>query len=258
MAFPETPETTDKIVISDEIVCRVEFSPISRPTTETLEDFYEAIHDGYPLATSRETSRFPSNMPAELADLLRHSPAFADERTYWFGSFDQEFWISLGLDSFALSFRRDEASDGLRTRLEGPFDALMKIDGPTSFTHACVRFRRCIPEHSLPRTSSSWSRWLAPWVAGPLRSADVSGQVESFQTRSAFYFPEIDSRLDATYGLAEVLDGEQPEKTFVIDAHVFTERRLEPHHVLDRLAALHDQARRFIRQCITDELHDAM
>ena len=195
-------------------------------------------------------------MPSELAQLIQRDPVFAGQQNHWFGSADGSYWAGLTRDNLSLHCRRYGRWEDFREQLLMPFEALLQAYRPPFFVHSCLRYRNAIRKQDLPDPAAPWPRWLSPWVCGPLGSAVAAGQVESSQTRALLRLADDIGHVDATYGLAE--DGDNAEKVFVIDAHLYTEQRLEPHDALDRLAALHEQARRFFRWCITDDLHDAL
>ena len=256
MTFPEVSRARYEINVLDEVVCRLKFPPILKIDTEPPAAFQETVRATYPFYQVRAATKLPANMPPEVAQLIQHDPAFAGTRTHWFGSSDRYLWAGLTRDGLSLHCRRYRRWEDFLEQLLTPFEALIRAYAPPFFVHSCMRYRNSISRQGLPDPAAPWSHWLSPWVCGPLGSVEAAGQVESLQTRALFRLSDDVGHVDATYGLAE--KGDLAEELFLIDAHVYTETHLEPDDVPDRLAALHEQARRFFRWCITDALHRAL
>lgn len=255
MSFPETPRVRYGRNTLVDVACRLKFPPILKIDSELPAAFQDRVRESFPLYhQARATMKLPESTPRELAQFFQADPAFAGPRTYEFGSANQDYVVGLTREVLSLRCQRYERWEDFRARLETPLGALVEVYKPSFLGHSCLRYRNVIRRSNLPEPDAPWSRWLGPSVRGPLGSPDVSDAVESSQTRTLFRLPDHVGYVDATYGLA--LEG--PEKVFVVDAHVYTDDRLEPSDVLHRLDALHEQARRFFRWCISDELHDVL
>lgn len=256
MAFPEVPRARYEINFLDQVICRVKFPPILTIDTETPAIFQEKLRERFPLYQVRATTKLPGNIPPELAKLIQNDPILAATREHWFGTADNVFWAGLTRGGLSLHCREYGRWEEFRERLLSPLEALRDVYQPAFCTHTCLRYRNAIRRSQLPNPNAPWSQWLNPWVCGPLGSVESVDQVQSTQTKTLFRLADDIGYVDATFGLAEDTLG--PEKVFVIEAHVYTDTRLELNDVPSSLDTLHEQARRFYRWCISDDLHHAL
>lgn len=255
MAFPDAPRVRYEVNTLDEVICQLRFPPILRIDAEAPSAFQERIRQDFPYYELKVYPSIPQSIPADIAKLMRQDFEANSSRTHWFGSADA-WWAGLTRDTLSLHCRNYTVWEEFRTRLDGPFQALLQEYRPALFSHVCLRYRNAVRRSRLPDPDAPWSNWLQPWVCGPLGNPDAAGVTEGLQVKATILLPGEIGRVGATYGLAEETNG--GGTFFAIDAHVHSDQRTEPTHAFDRLDALHHQAGLFFRWCITDQLHEAL
>ena len=262
MPFPLAPRVIYAINPLDEVICQFRFPTILKIDAEPPAAFQELIRADYPNYELKAGVKLPSGLPPELAQSIFADFPVAGQKSHAFGSRDGVWRLTLNRQTLGLACGEYERWEYFKSRLAGPFDALLHSYAPAYFTRIGLRYRNVVRRSELGSADAPWSEFLQPWASGVLGASGVGSETHGTQTLCVIHLPNAGQvQLRLALAVEERPAGNERterEEVFMIDSDFFTDQETEPPHALDRLDAFHEQAGRLFRWCITDRLHAAL
>lgn len=254
--FPEAPRVIYRRNPLIEVICQVRFPPILRIDAEPPAAFQERVRRKYPLFRERSPDKLvelPPWTPRDLVEPLLRSIGPSLPKTYDFVSADETWRISLTREFLALTTNKYRRWEEFRERLSDSLAVLQEMYEPAFFTRVGLRYQDLIKRSALGLQDKSWGALLRPRIAGLLAEGEPEGAVREALSQVLLEFPGGAGKLRLRHGLAR--DGEE---CYLIDSDFFQDVKTEIDDALGKLDWFNQQARRFFRWCITDELHRAL
>ncbi len=257
MIFPESKRVIYKNNPLTEVVCQLRFQPILRIDTDVPVNFQESIQANYPNYSEQTELMFriapEANLPVDIAGQTIKSTGM---KNYSFSS-DDEFWkVNLSRTFLSLSTKRYKKWEEFRTTLKQPFDALMEIYSPSSFSRVGLRYIDIIKRSKLGIEDVSWGELLNPYVSGILSIPEISDSVMTFEN---VYTVSLGTDNDVVRIVMKfVKDVENDETCFMIDSDFFFTGKIASDKIFEKLDYFNANASRLIRWAISSRLHDAM
>jgi uncharacterized protein (TIGR04255 family) len=258
--FPEVERVIYKNNPIERVICQFRFPAILRIDAEVPADFQDKIRSDFPGLTEKTnvTIQFPQGlegqMPPEVSQQLAQSSGTT--KNYEFGSEDGIWQVNLTRTFLALSTRDYPRWEVFKKQLEIPFESLIEMYSPSSFSRIGLRYVDVIKRSKLGIPDIGWDKLLQPYVAGLLSPSMVSDNITSFETRSDILLSDGQSVVRVIAALRPAPD--DGEMCFVIDSDFHNSGRFAVQDVTEKLDYLHSRASRLFRWCITDQLHEAM
>ena len=240
-----------------EVVCQLRFQPILRIDTDVPVNFQERIQENYP-NYSEETDlmfRIPSEakLPVDIAGQTIKSMGI---KNYSFSS-DDGFWkVNLTRTFLSLSTKRYKKWEEFKAKLQQPFDALIEIYLPNSFSRVGLRYIDIIKRSEHGIKDVSWGELLQPYVSGILSIPEISDSVTTFEN---VYKVSLGTDNDVVRIVMKfVKDVESDETCFMIDSDFFFTGKIASDEIFKKLDYFNANASRLIRWTISSRLHAAM
>lgn len=214
--------------------------------------------------------RFPALLtissvpPAAFQERVRAQfPQFGqsqDRQAYVFQSSDQQWMLTLGVDSLALVGRRDEGWDAFKARWNMAVQALGAIYRPQHLVRVGVRIRNVIRRSIYDLADVEWSQLLHPHLAATCSWPELGDKVEMSRGEFVVALSGGQDRLRVGHGflLVEGPRGDHREVCYLVDEDVYAETPMTVAEAVNRLDRFHWEARKAFRHCLTERLAKAM
>jgi uncharacterized protein (TIGR04255 family) len=192
-------------------------------------------------------------IPVEFVGQASRSSAF---KNYAFATDDGLWRVNLTRTFLALTTKRYERWEDFRAQLQIPFNALMEIYSPRSFSRIGLRYVDVIKRSSLGLSETPWRELLQPHIAGILSSPEVADDVKAFE---ASYNIALGEELhNVRIAMRFVKAQADTEICLMIDNDFFKIGKTLVADAFNELDYLHTHASRLIRWAISVRLHEAM
>ena len=251
--FPDSPRVVYRKNPLELVICQLRFPAILRIGSEPPAAFQEAIRAEYPLFREVASINVPSDVPPEVATLVRNLGAGAPG-TYDFLSADEQWSVGLTRDFVALTSRSYTRWEEFRARLKSVIDVVVDEYSPPFFTRVGLRYQDAICPISMELGERDWRKLISPYILGELSVEAVANAAAEATRTLVMRVPGGTVRI--RHGLGERRDTN--ESCYIIDADFFTDERTGVNEAIQTLAVFNRNAGRFYRWCITDKLHDAL
>lgn len=183
-----------------------------------------------------------------------------DRQAYVFQSSDQQWMLTLGVDSLALVGRRDEGWEAFKVRWNMAVQALGAIYRPQHLVRVGVRIRNVIRRSVYGLADVEWNQLLHPHLAATCSWPELGGEIQLSRGEFVVALPGGPDRLRVGHGLLLVEDprGDRREVCYLVDEDVYAEAQMPVAEAVNRLDRFHWEARKAFRHCLTERLANAM
>ena len=131
-----------------------------------------------------------------------------------------------------------------------------------SCSRASVRFQGLLRPKSYGLTKIQWASLINAKVLGPFSLPGQNGQLQGSRHEVVVTLPPSSNRFRLVHGFVEAREpgqANQPgEPAYLLDQDYFTTQRVEWATLMATLEEFEQEAGRFFRLCVTDQLHQAM
>jgi uncharacterized protein (TIGR04255 family) len=236
MTFPDYERVVYNKNPLQQVSSRLDFPPILRIGPLEPIDFQDALRAPYPLYEQQEEA---------LGE-----PAFV------FVSADEQWEVRLSRTSVGLVSYSYERWEDFQVRLVEVLRVFATVYSPAFYERVALQYTDVIARSLLYLDNVPWSELLAPQLIG-LLSSDVAQRVSNTMTESVITLEDVEGRLRLLNGL--VRNTTTDEIGYLLESEFFASRRkANLDDAIQTLNALHQQAGRFFRWCITEKLHQAL
>lgn len=259
MLFPDVKRVIYRNNPLEDVVCQLRFQPILRIDTDVPAKFQESIRSNYP--NFNEESEVVIGIPSEAsqhlpADIVGQAIKSMGIKNYSFSSDDGLWKVNLTRTFLALSTKQYKKWEEFVANLQEPFEALMAIYSPGSFSRVGLRYIDIIKRSKLGIETVPWRELLQPHVAGILTLPEIADSVTAFEN---VYNISLDTdRNIARIVMKFVKATENDEICFMIDSDFSYTGKMASDEILPKLQYFNVNASRLIRWAISSRLHDAM
>ena len=130
-----------------------------------------------------------------------------------------------------------------------------EIYAPRFYTRIGVRYKDVITRSKLGLDDRKWNELLQPHILG-IMTRDVEDGINSFVMESEYHNDKSNTNTKTHFELVRVND--ERVTSFLIDCDYFYGENCSVQERKTISELLHEQSNSFIRNAITDELHNAM
>ena len=261
MPFPDYPRVIYARNPLVEVVCQVDFPPILRISAEEPMAFQERIRHLYP---NFDTSQGPESLPDSVPDVLRPflQGAFQDPtlsqglRQFQFSDAAHDWHVFLSRDTLSLATDAYTRWEDFNARFTVLLDTLLEEYSPSYFTRVELTYKNLVSPQRAGNKSYTWTDLLSSPVLGELATPALEGFGIVGARREIRLELESDLFLTLSHGF--VVDDEQGDPSYLIDAEYHKEGQIATHDCLANISRCHSYAGKIFRWCITDTLHDAL
>lgn len=240
------------------VVCQVRFPAILKISTELPSAFQELIRGDYPVLSARQVTPFlPAGLPLEMVEVVKKSLASQKANRYEFVSADSSWRVSLTNDSLALATAGYTRFENFIGRFQKVLAAISSVYKPAFFSRVSLRYQNVIQRSKLQISiATPWAHLLRPHIAGMMGS-EAADAVESLVGQAVIALGSYSAKVLVNVALGEVAGTK--EKVFVLDSDFHTTKeRVSNDNVARVLQYFNQEAARFFRWCISDDLHRIM
>ncbi len=221
------------------VSCRLQFPPILTISRELPATFQEKLRKDFPLFQSTQ-----------------------DRRGYRLGSQDSAHEILLRSESLVVSTTRFTSWREFQGNVTAALDALRTSYDPAFCARANLRFQGLLRPKSYGLTKVQWGSLINAKVLGPFSLPGQSGQLLGSRHEVVVTLTPSSNRFRLVHGFVQVREpgqATQPgEPAYLLDQDYFTTQQLEWAGVFSTLDRFEQEAGKFFRLCVTDQLHQAM
>ncbi len=232
-----------------EVIFQLRFPTILKIGANAPEDFQEEIREVYPYYEEAIES---------AGDIIfsngRPTPISRQNKNYSFVSADENYKINLTPNFISLSTVNYTQWEDFRQQIKFAVEAFEKIYRPTFYSRVGLRYEDAITKSHLGLDDKKWSELIKPHVLGVMTEYREEG-TQSFLSTAEFDNGD-DTRIKTHFELVHVNGAS--EISFLIDCDYFTLERTDKNNMMEVADKLHAKSTSFIRNAITDELHEAM
>lgn len=232
-----------------EVIFQLRFPTILKIGANAPEDFQERIREEYPYFEEAIES---------VGEIIfsngRPTPINRQNKNYSFISTDENYKINLTPNFISLSTGSYSQWEEFRQRIEFVVNAFEAVYHPAFYSRIGLRYEDAITKSSLGLESKKWSDLIKPHILGVMNDYDEDG-TQSFMSAAEFDNGN-NTRIKTHFELVHVNGAS--EISFLIDCDYFCLVRTSTDEMLSVADSLHTKSTNFIRNAITDELHEAM
>ena len=256
MTFPETSRVVYRKNPLENVICQLRYPPILRIDSEVPSQFQEAIRTEYPLY--KEMTEFRHAIaagvkpqgPQEVAMQLTGS-----SKNYVFSNEEETRRINLTRTFFSMSTSDYHRWENFVDKLRNSYDRLQEIYSPPFFTRIGLRYVNVFERSELGLDNVDWKELLRPCFLG-LLSSSVANVVKSSESTHEIELSDKESMVRIKTSL--VINENTSEYCYMVDSDFFTQKKIPPQDVLEKLDFLNCQASNLIQWTMTPKLHNAM
>lgn len=221
------------------IACRIQFPAILTINRELPASFQEQVRKNYPLFQ-----------------------ATPDRRGYRFGSQDARHELILQPDSLAIMTSHYGGWQDFQAQVAAAVNALQTCYEPAFCARASLRFQGLLRPVRCGLTKIQWASLINAGVLGPFALPGQQGQLQGSRHEVVVALPNSPDRFRLTHGFVEVREpgqtDRQGEPAYLLDQDYFTTQRIEWTALQTTLERFEQEAGQFFRQCVSEQLHEAM
>lgn len=221
------------------VACHLQFPPILTISRELPAAFQEKLRKDFPLFQSTQ-----------------------DRQGYRLSSQDRDHAITLTADSLVVSTDRYPGWQDHRVSMTAAVDALKSCYEPAFCTRASLRFQGLLRPTRYGLTKIPWASLINAKVLGPFSLPGQKGQLQGSKHEVVVTLPPSTNRFRLVHGFVEVREPGQSaqsgEPAYLLDQDYFTTQRIEWNALMATLEQFEQEAGRFFRLCVSDQLHQAM
>jgi len=221
------------------VSCRLQFPPILTISRELPAAFQEKLRKTFPLFQPTQ-----------------------DRRGYRLSTQDGVHEILLTPESLAVSTTRFTGWQEFQKKISAAVEALRTCYEPAFCSRASVRFQGLLRPKSYGLTKIQWASLINAKVLGPFSLPGQNGQLQGSRHEVVVTLPPSSNRFRLVHGFVEAREpgqANQPgEPAYLLDQDYFTTQRVEWATLMATLEEFEQEAGRFFRLCVTDQLHQAM
>lgn len=259
MPFPEMKRIIYRQNPLDQVICQLRFPPILRIDAEIPADFQDRIRKNFPNLTE-VTDYSPDTLQAfqrqvSIETMTQYLRSF-NSHNYEFSSEDSIWKVNLTRTFLALTTGRYTRWETFKEKLRGPFEALLAIYQPTSFTRIGLRYIDVIRRSELGLDGVGWQELLQPYILGLLGAPIVGHHIQTHESSDEIALSDHESMVRVVTRFVE--HRVSREQCFMIDSDFHTTKKVDITETIDKLDFFNTRASRLIQWCITDRLHTAM
>ena len=221
------------------VSCRLQFPPILTISKELPATFQEKLRKDFPL----------------FQPMQNHGG-------YRFGSQDGSHEILLTSESLVVATARFTSWREFHGKVIATLEALRTSYEPALCTRANLRFQGLLRPTRYGLTKIQWTSLINAKVLGPFSLPGQTGQLQGSRHEVVVTLPPSTHRFRLVHGFVEVRESGQAtqpgEPAYLLDQDYFTTQQLEWAGVFSTLDYFEQEAGKFFRLCVTDQLHQAM
>ncbi|MDH4244314.1 MAG: TIGR04255 family protein [Nitrospira sp.] len=221
------------------VICHIQFPVILKISQELPASFQEVLRKDYPLFQPTQ-----------------------DRRGYRLASQEHAREILLLPDSLTVMTGRYAGWKEFRARISAAMSALQTCYEPAFCARANLRFQSLLRPVRCGLTKFQWASLINAKVLGPFSLPGQKGQLHGSRHEVIVALPDSEDRLRLIHGFVQYREAgraDQPgEPSYLLDQDYFTTQQLEWAGVFSRLDRFEQEAGRFFRLCVTNQMHQAM
>lgn len=221
------------------VSCRLHFPPILTISRDLPAPFQEKLRKDFPLFQPTQ-----------------------DRRGYRFGTQDGAKEILLTSESLAVSTIHFTSWREFQENIAAAVEALRTCYEPAFCTRVNLRFQGLLRPSRYGVTKIHWASLINAKVLGPFSLPGQTGQLQGSRHEVVVTLPPSSNRFRLVHGFVEAREpgqANQPgEPSYLLDQDYFTTQRGEWSALMATLDQFEQEAGRFFRLCVTDQLHQAM
>lgn len=258
MPFPEVERVLYKKNPLDQVICQLRFPPILKIDAVVPADFQDAVRRHFPnFSETAWNLEFPRSMrglvpPEVVGQSLRASMG----KNYEFSSEDSCWKINLTRRFVALTTKKYERWEAYKEKLQIPLQALIDVYSPGHFGRIGLRYIDVIRRSVLGLDNVPWSELLQPHISGIIGSQEMSDKIKNLENQCEIGLSDGESEVRISSKLVE--NSNPAETCYMIDSDFYSAHKIEIASTLAKLDYFNERARRLLRWCITQPLHQAM
>ena len=256
MPFPEARRVIYNKNPLDHVICQLRFPPILRVESEPPSSFQEAIRSVFPMYAEKMEFRvdLPISNQQPIGPIQTLSRSFAN-KNHEFASEDGIWKVNLTRTFLSINTSRYTRWEDLKERLQGPYEALIRVYSPAFFTRVGLIYVDIFNRSALGLEGTNWSELLNPFILG-LLSSPVADNVKDFETAYGISLSDNESRVRMVTSFVQQISTN--EQCIMIDSDFFCSKRKDLSSAMHNLDFLNSRASRLIQWVITKRLHTAM
>lgn len=264
MPFPPVDRVRYEVNPLEEVICQLRFPPILRIDAEVPSAFQDKIREDYPSYNAAPHFKLPAGLSPEMSSMLgAEFSTLVGSKLHRFESSALPWFVTLRRDSLSLSCGAYESWEDFSRRLNALITAFVEIYKPKEWTRLGLRYRDLFRRSKFQLNDVPWGKLLRPSIAGVLADPSLpEDELRQTMSQSVIALPDAAGLLRIQHGLELLSDSGEtetdPESCYRLDADFALGQSTRIDDAIPKLNALHVQARRFFRWCITDQLHQAM
>lgn len=210
----------------------------------------------------------PASPPAAFQDKVRaRYPHFAptqDRRGYVFSRHDRQEYVTLTQNTLAVTLTAFSEWAEFRAACAGVETAFRTVYGSAVYTRTTLRYRSLFRPQAYGIAPLEWDQLINAAALGPLALPGMTGTLQGSRHDLVLALPDADGtdRFRLVHGFVTVTEPAQGrpsgEPGYLLEQEYFSIDPLQPQQLAPRLDRFNQEAARFFKHCVLEQLHTAM
>ena len=235
-----------------EVIFQLRFPTILTINSKQPDAFQELVREQYPyyqevIEQNNEILFAQDGSPAQVKK--------SQNKNYSFISADHKYKINLTSSFIAISTKEYTQWEEFLDRIRSIIPIFEEVYKPSFYVRVGLRYIDVITRSSLGLREKKWNELIRPHILG-IVTPEIEDGIRSFLSESEYTNADGKSITKTHFELVHVNDS--PEVSLLIDCDYFVQEVTQNTEVLDVANALHVNSSSFIREAITERLHNAM